>query len=304
MLTIFTTCKPFKGHSGIIQRNAIQSWTLLRPKPQIILFGSEEGYSEIAAELHLTQVADVQRTERGTPLLSSMFGLAHKLSSNPLLCYLNADIMLTAQFMEALRIVSAAKPKFLMVGRRTLLDVKECWNFDSARWENELLSYAASEGKLDKWVAIDYFAFPRGIYSEIPPFIVGRARWDNWMIYSARKRGIPVIEATYDVVAVHQNHDYGHLARGVDDCFTGPEGLRNQELYKLETCISIFDSTHQLKNGKLRRTLQWDHISRRLDTWPLFSPVLGLLAWPLRKLHGIAKLLLRSSSWKPSADES
>lgn len=31
MITLFTTAKPFRGHDGIIQRNALRSWTLLRP---------------------------------------------------------------------------------------------------------------------------------------------------------------------------------------------------------------------------------------------------------------------------------
>jgi hypothetical protein len=31
MLTFFTTAKPFRGHHGIIQRNALKSWTLLHP---------------------------------------------------------------------------------------------------------------------------------------------------------------------------------------------------------------------------------------------------------------------------------
>jgi hypothetical protein len=34
MITIFTTAKPFLGHSGIIQRNALQSWTLLHPETE------------------------------------------------------------------------------------------------------------------------------------------------------------------------------------------------------------------------------------------------------------------------------
>jgi hypothetical protein len=31
MLTLFTTAKPFLGHTSIIQRNALKSWTLLHP---------------------------------------------------------------------------------------------------------------------------------------------------------------------------------------------------------------------------------------------------------------------------------
>ena len=39
MLTLFAVPKPFRDHTAMIQRNAITSWTLLRPHPQIILFG-------------------------------------------------------------------------------------------------------------------------------------------------------------------------------------------------------------------------------------------------------------------------
>ena len=52
MLTIFAVPKPFRGHIGVIQRNAIRSWTLLRPACDIILMGNEEGIAEIAAEFN------------------------------------------------------------------------------------------------------------------------------------------------------------------------------------------------------------------------------------------------------------
>src|SRR5450631_3363939 len=78
MLTIFTTPKRFKGHNGVIQRNAIKSWAMLKPTPQIIMFGSDEGNAEVAAELKITHVPNPETSEKGTPLISSMFGLAHQ----------------------------------------------------------------------------------------------------------------------------------------------------------------------------------------------------------------------------------
>ncbi len=45
-LTILAMPKPFRGHIGIIQRNAITSWTKLQPRPEILLFGTEEGAAE------------------------------------------------------------------------------------------------------------------------------------------------------------------------------------------------------------------------------------------------------------------
>ena len=295
MVTIFTTLKPFRGHAAVIQRNAIKSWALLQPATQVILFGNEEGTAEVAAELSLTHIADVDRSENGTPLISSMFSLAQQLSTHPLMCFVNADIMLTSRFIEALRVVSAEKPRFVMTGRRTLVDMERPWNFDQAGWEDVLVRYATKKGKLDDWVAMDYFAFPKGVYTNLPPFVVGRARWDNWMIYSARRRGIPVVECTHDILAVHQNHDYSHLAGGVKDCFTSREGQRNQELYGLETCIGTLDSTHLLENGRLIPTFRQPYLTRRLYTLAVFHPALAPLAWPLLAARKMTQPLFRRS---------
>ena len=45
MLTIFSCPKPFRGHFGMIQRNAIRSWTLLKPTPDVILIGDEKEHA-------------------------------------------------------------------------------------------------------------------------------------------------------------------------------------------------------------------------------------------------------------------
>src|SRR5260221_6870593 len=61
MITIFTTAKPFTGHSGVIQRNALKSWKELHADAEVILFGAEEGAAEAANELGVRHVADVKR---------------------------------------------------------------------------------------------------------------------------------------------------------------------------------------------------------------------------------------------------
>ncbi|MDF2531608.1 MAG: putative glycosyl transferase, partial [Clostridia bacterium] len=47
MITFFTTTKPFKETIATLQENAIESWTRLQPRPQIILFGNDYGAEEI-----------------------------------------------------------------------------------------------------------------------------------------------------------------------------------------------------------------------------------------------------------------
>ena len=49
MLTILSTPKGFAGLFAVIQRNAIESWTRLEPRPQIILFGLVPGTDSITA---------------------------------------------------------------------------------------------------------------------------------------------------------------------------------------------------------------------------------------------------------------
>ena len=53
MLTILSTPKAFTGLFAVIQRNAIESWTKLEPRPEIILFGRDAGTAEICDELGL-----------------------------------------------------------------------------------------------------------------------------------------------------------------------------------------------------------------------------------------------------------
>ena len=94
MLTIFAVPKPFEGHIGMIQRNALRSWKRLRPECQVILFGEEAGSREVVAEFGVDQIVEIAQNDFGTPLLSSVFELAEEQATRDLLCYVNADIIL------------------------------------------------------------------------------------------------------------------------------------------------------------------------------------------------------------------
>src|SRR6266478_8679291 len=101
MLTIFATPKPFEGHIKVIQRNAIQSWTLLHPDCEVILFGDEQVTAEVARELGIWHIPDVRRSKLGTKRLDCMFARAQEIARHDLLCYSNCDIILVQSFREA-----------------------------------------------------------------------------------------------------------------------------------------------------------------------------------------------------------
>ena len=83
---------------GIIQRNALKSWTLLSPDVEVILFGDEEGAAEVSRELGIRHVPKVQRTPQGAKYLRSFFDPAQRMASYDVLCYVNCDIILTGDF--------------------------------------------------------------------------------------------------------------------------------------------------------------------------------------------------------------
>ena len=300
MLTIFATPKPFRGHIAVIQRNAIRSWTLLRPACEIILMGNDEGTAEIAAEFGLRYVPDVARTSFGTPLVSDLFQQAQQLSVNNLFCYVNSDILLMSDFMQAIQRVMDQKSRFLLVGHRWNLDVKEVLEF-KPNWEEKLRSQVKKFATLAGAGAIDFFVFPRDLLGEIPPFAIGRPAWDNWMLYRARSLSVPLIDATPVVMAVHQNHDYSHHPHG--GLWKGDELLANVKLAgSVAHAFSLVDATHLLTPQKLRLAYDLDHLVRYCETLPMSYPWLPLrwlpkalldMSRPLRSRFG-----LTLSSWR------
>jgi hypothetical protein len=257
MLTFFTTAKPFRGHDGITQRNALKSWTLLHPDVEVILFGDEDGAAEVAQVLRLHHEPHVARNEFGTKRLDFLFSRAHAIARHDLLCYINCDILLLQDFRDAVKRVRAAHSQFLMVGRRWDIEIAVPVDFatDSGRgdWEARLSAQVLREGRRSGPEWIDYFVFSRGLYVDVPPFVVGRVFWDNWLVWKALASNYPVIDGSASVFAVHQNHDYGYHAQGRQGVFCGAEAGRNYELAGgWKHLRTIADATEMLHKDGLR----------------------------------------------------
>lgn len=271
-LTIFSAPKPFTDpHIATIQRNAVRSWLALGPQVQVILLGEEAGLAEAAAELGVLHLPNVERTPAGTPLVSSMLRLAREHSSAPLLCCVNADILLLPDLLPAAQAAARQAGRFLIVGQRWDLDVREPLDFGPG-WDEALRQRAAAQGKLHKATGSDYFLFPRECFADMPPFAIGRAGWDNWMIFAGRSRGWPVIDGTPDIQIIHQNHDYSHLPGGQPH-YRHPETFENIRLAGGKRAIfELPDASHRLQGGALRGVpFTWKRFWREVEIFPLVS---------------------------------
>ncbi len=284
-LTLFTAPKPFSdGHIALIQRNAIRSWLALGGDVQVLLVGDEPGMAETAAELGVTVLSDVQRNAQGTPLLNSIFALARGASNSPLLAYVNADILLLPDFVSAARQIAAQARRFLVVGQRWDMEINRDLDF-VAGWAERLRDRIAHEGRLHPPAGSDYFIFPRECFTDMPPFAVGRAGWDNWMIYKARREGWPVVDASGAINIVHQDHDYRHLPGGQPH-YRLPETFENVRLAGgRRTIFHLRDADRRFAGGRLQRLpLTWERLWREVEIFPLVrlhSMRLGQLAFAL-----------------------
>ena len=230
MLTLFSTPKPFRGHVSIVQRNALESWRRLDADAEIILFGDDEGAAEVCRELGLRHEPEVVRSEFGTKRLDWIFGRAQELARHEVLCYVNCDIILTRDFRLALERLLRWRSRFLLVGRRWDTDITEPLDFSRPDWETRVVARARSEGTQRFYNCVDYFAFARGTYTDLPPLVIGRNAWDHFLVGRARQLGVPIVNASDVVCAVHQNHDYAYHPQGIAGVGQDEEGQRNVRL--------------------------------------------------------------------------
>lgn len=274
-MTIFAVPKSFSGHIGVIQENAVRSWTRLPGAQQVLLLGDEEGVAEAAAAIGVAHEPQLPRNAFGTPLLDGLFDRVRELAEHDWLCYVNSDVILVGDLASAVRTTASRfGDRLLLSGRRWRVRVDEPLAFTPG-WQESLVERATVTGWLDGFGSLDWFVFHRSLYRTILPFALGRTRWDAWLVSEARARGAPAIDATETVVAVHQEHRLQGDAEK-EAMRAGPEATRNRLLAR-GAHGSIADARWRLTEHGLRRAiepsrLRWRFFALRLDRGPKGIP--------------------------------
>jgi hypothetical protein len=295
MITIFTTAKPFVGQMRINQINAITSWKQLGPDIEVILFGQGEGYSEVARDLGLVWIDQVGVSDNGTPLITSMFELTRQKGRYPTQLYVNCDIILLGMVPEILRRIN--KEHFLAVGQRWDIDLNEEIEFGNSNWKSSMQSRVLQSATLHPPMGADYFLYHGNIWTDLPALVVGRGGYDNYLIYHCRLKGVPVIDITEMMIAIHQNHSYRHHPGGYEGVFYGPEAeLNAQELDKTFFFTPV-DADFQIVAGKMRRNYcqgnlfryirSWHFINQKTGHLPFVTKVVSIFLW----IHHVGGLL-------------
>lgn len=299
MITLFSMPKAFLGHIRVIQMNALQSWARLSPACEIILFGDEEGIAEASSLCKVQHVPEVLRNQYGTPLLNDLFEKAYTKATHNIMCYVNADIILTSDFIRAVERIRQGEKPLLLVGRRWDIDFEKPLDFEQTNWEAQLRVYVKQHGKLRPPASIDYFVFPKGLYKDMPAIAIGRAFFDNWLLWKAHSLGAWLVDASEVIMAVHQNHDYSHHPGGWKGVYEGPEAKQNIKLAGgWRHGFTISETTYRLTSTRLKRKLlnlnpglrrywevaiwwlrQWAHVFLvRTKLYSLLKPIIKALS--------------------------
>lgn len=251
MITFLSSPKPFVGNADRIQRNAVRTWKLAHPDVEVMLYGRSDGTERACAELGVTYVPDVECAPSGIPLFNSIAAHARDNAKYDIQCYLNCDILLTNDIVDAVKAVTL--DRFLVTGQR--IDLKEGIDIDvtAANWRSRLLEILKnSQMILPPPGAMDYFIFKRGMWQSLPPLVIGRGGYDTSLVLYCLRNEIPLINATLSIFALHQFHDYGHHKQGKVGVMLGDDAQNNRILHgNLHSCPNTLDAQWLIIEGRL-----------------------------------------------------
>jgi len=282
MITIFTTARAFRPPFDIIQRNAIASWLSLGSEVEIMLLGSDEGTAEVAAEFGVRHISDIDCNRFGAPLISSLFPAAESVARYDIMCFINADILLTDDFPTAVEDVVSSVKRATIIGRRWNLNFDRRWDFNREQSSSELRRLARIEGSLAPEGFMDYFVYPKGLWGEVPAFAVGAGRLDNWLVHRAVSLRSALVDATDAITAIHQNHD---LPQRISRKYLAGSSLPglDQNTRLMEDNWdplwighgTVNECTHVLQSGGVKRHWRSPHLLRTLAADPRIRPVVA-----------------------------
>lgn len=229
-----------------MQSNALRSWSLLKPKPEVLVMGHEDGVAEICEELGYRHITDVQYSDAGTPMLNSMFELADELASNPHVCLVSADVVLFQCLMLGLEAIKEELNEFCAVCRKQTQKYVIPLDFDEG-WEEVVRMRL-------QWNMItsgDLYMYTRGYWGKIPPFVIGRCKCDSWLFYEASRKG-NLVDMTEAVTIVDYKHGYGFRTGEWKEDWQKNRDLAGE--HQADIRASNYKLTSQLKVQKIAKS--------------------------------------------------
>lgn len=242
ILTLFSSWKD-SPHLQEVHRRTVANWSRFLPKFHLVVFTNDSTAASVAKEHGWTIYPILHHAAGGAPVLRTMFEIVIKNFNSTFYGFANSDILFTDALEESLYSISEKLKSLQSVfisGIRT--NVPNVSERETASFPN-IATAATSRGKLFEIHSADYFfttkAFP---WVEIPPLVIGRPAYDNYIVSHARKIKSTVIDATATVPAIHQTTPKGnqegftHTGADYNDKFLKNIGIKPNYESGFVTC--------------------------------------------------------------------
>jgi len=222
-----------------------------------------------------------------------MFQSAARRAGGETILYLNSDILLDDSAAATIRELGALRGSWLGSARRWCLPP---WSGEPPDQEEEWQKFFKRARQVGRWgeaCALDLFLIRGLSFASMPPFFIGHRGWDNWMILHARQQGIPVLDLSRSLRAIHCDHDYSY-AKG-----NSAPTLRDGPLEEANLCMlggeerlfHLGHATHEWRKGSIHPRLGFSLLQRNMELWQIQNPGQGWWYRPLRRLlHPLLKI--------------
>jgi len=303
-LILFSSPKPRNEQTEAVQVAAFRSWRRAFPKATILLYGDVASWNEEIESLVMQPAGPLVKGGKGGEVICEMFQDASKRGAGEILLYLNSDILLDDSAVKIVEKLRARPGPWLGSARRWCLPK---WSDVAPASELEwsiFFSRAKKSGRWGEACALDIFLFRGLSFERMPPFFIGHRGWDNWMIFHARAKRIPVIDLSDEMRVIHCDHDYSY-AKGNSAPSRRDGPLEDANLKMLggeERLFHLGHATHELSHGTVRRCRSWGSLQRSMELWQIQHP--GQRWWwrPVRRFfHPLIKrwqmITTREENW-------
>jgi len=285
-----------------VQTAAFQSWRRAFPSAEVLLFGDVGSWQTEMARLAMQTGGPLPAGKKGGELISWIFQTGAKRAGDRCVLYLNSDIFLEPSSSAAVAALRARPGPWLASARRWSLSE---WTGPSSSYPPPWDVFFEKIGREGRWgeaCALDLFLFRGLSFEDMPPFFIGHRGWDNWMILHARQHGIPVLDLSRCLRAVHFDHDYSY-AKGNSAPSRRDGPLEEANLRMLggdERLFHLGHATHEWREGAVHLRKGLGVLQRNLELWQINHPG---QRWWWRPLRHLLHPLLKAWQIRTTRDE-
>lgn len=234
----------------------------------VVVLADSEGVCANLSRIQLTNVRCVLHScmnmQFKRPEVPCLLRQADRYATEEFLVFTNSDIVLNGIDKAVEQALEIVRDNFVLVGQRIDSDMQY---FCGDCSKNLIRSLNQLAGAFHPPTGVDYFVYKKGTLPlrEMPPFLLGVWRWDNWLLDRVITHGgYKVIDCTFQIQAVHFRESLGHPNRN--------GASYNLALYQSYYSEQSWSPNYPVRNGQIDcTTMQLIYSGRIITRKPCIS---------------------------------